>query len=244
MKVVAHRGASQLAPENTLSAFRMAIEAGADAIEFDVQASADGRLVVLHDASLDRTTDGAGAVFETDWSAMERLDAGGWFSPDYVNERIPTVDQVLGLEDVEFELELKGYGRQFLERVLREVREADALARVEFTSGNVLLLAALKRAVPEARIGLFSIRQPSWMTDSVFEHHVVGTASTSGADVAHVHAANLTPQISRRLHALGFEVHANDALSAEDVRRAILAGADRLSVNDVAPARHLLAQQL
>ena len=93
-----------------MSAFRMAIQAGADAIEFDVQASADGRLVVLHDATLDRTTDGAGAVFETNWSVIERLDAGAWFSPQYVTERVPSLDQVLSLDDVELELELKGYG--------------------------------------------------------------------------------------------------------------------------------------
>lgn len=224
-----------------MSAFRMAIQAGADAIEFDVQASADGRLVVLHDATLDRTTDGAGAVFETDWSAIERLDAGAWFSPQFVNERVPRLDQVLSLDNVELELELKGYGVQFLERVIGEVHAADALARVEFTSGNVLLLAALKRLVPVARIGLFSMRQPSWMPDSVFEHHIVGTATSSGADVAHVHAANLTSQISRRLHDLGFEVHANDAVSAEDVRRAIHADADRISVNDIDLARRLIA---
>ena len=224
-----------------MSAFRMAIQAGADAIEFDVQASADGRLVVLHDATLDRTTDGAGAVFETDWSVIERLDAGAWFSPRFVNERVPSLDQVLSLDNVELELELKGYGEQFLERVIGEVHAGDALARVEFTSGNVLLLASLKRLVPVARIGLFSMRQPSWMPDSVFEHHIVGTATTSGADVAHVHAANLTPQISRRLHDLGFQVHANDAVSAEDVRRAIHADADRISVNDVDLARRLIA---
>jgi glycerophosphoryl diester phosphodiesterase len=227
-----------------MSAFRLAIEAGADAIEFDVQASADGRLVVLHDATLDRTTDGAGAVFETDWSAIERLDAGRWFSPDYVNERVPSLGEVLRLKDVELELELKGYGQQFVDGVIGEVYAADALHRVEFTSGNVLLLAALKRAVPAARIGLFSMRQPSWMPHSVFEHHVVGTAATSGADVAHVHAANLTPQISHRLHDSGFQVHANDAVSLEDVGRAILADADRVSVNDVDLARRVLAQQV
>ena len=133
---------------------------------------------------------------------------------------------------------------QFLEGVLREIREADALARVEFTGGNVLLLAALKRAVPTARIGLFSMRQPSWMPDSVFQHHIVGTAATSGADVANVHAANLTSRISERLHDLGFQVHANDAISPEDVERAILADADRLSVDDVDLAQRLIAQQV
>ena len=71
------------------------------------------------------------------------------------------------------------------------------------------------------------------MPDSVFEHHVVGTAATSGAAVAHVHAGGLTPSISQRLHRLGPDVHANDAATAEDVRRAARADADRVSANDV-----------
>ena len=233
MLLVAHRGASAVAPENTMSAFRQAIATGADAVEFDVQASSDGHLVVVHDSTLDRTTDGTGAVFATDGATIARLDAGSWFSIDYSGERVPTLEEVLRLDDVGFELELKGYGAEFLEGVLDAVGAAHALDRVEFTGWNLPLLAMLKRREPAARIGLFSSRQPEWMPDSVFEHHVVGTAATSGADVAHVYAGDLTPSISRGLHRLGFEVHANDAASAEDVRRAMQAGADRVSANDV-----------
>ena len=221
-----------------MSAFRLAIEAGADGIEFDVQATADGQLVVIHDSTLDRTTDATGAVFEADGATVADLDAGSWFSPGFAGERVPTLKDVLSLDLVEFELELKGYGAQFLAGVIREVRDADALDRVEFTGWNLPLLALLKREVPEARTGLFSSRRPSWMPDSVFEHHIVGIAATSGADVAHVYAADLTPAISRRLHRLGLEVHANDAASAEDVWRAVHAEADRISANDVTLAVH------
>lgn len=222
-----------MAPENTMSAFHRAVEAGADAIEFDVQATADGRLVVLHDATLDRTTDSAGAVFETEWVTIAGVDAGSWFSPDHVGERVPTLEAVLSLDHIEFELELKGYGTDFLDRVIHAVRAAGVLDRVEFTGWNLPLLALLKRDIPLARIGLFSSRRPAWMPPSVFEHHVVGTAATSGADVAHVYAGDLTLSISERLHALGLEVHANDAASAEDVRNAVRADADRVSANDV-----------
>lgn len=226
-----------------MAAFRSAIDAGADGIELDVQASADGRLVVIHDATLDRTTDGTGAVFKTEWRAIENLDAGSWFSPDFSCERVPSLEEVLSLGDIELEVELKGYGYGFLERVLDEVRSADAFDRVEFTSGNALLLAALKRSAPIALVGLFSMRQPSWMSEEVFEHHVVGTAATSGADVAHVHAASLTARIGERLHSMGFQVHANDAVSVDDVQRAVAADADRLSVNDVDLATRFLAQR-
>ncbi len=221
-----------MAPENTMSAFRSAIEAGADAIEFDVQATADGRLVVLHDVTLDRTTDATGALFEAEWSTIAAADAGSWFSPDFAGERIPTLEDVLAL-DTELELELKGYGAAFLEQVLRKVRAADALDRVEFTGWNLPLLAMLKRETLTARIGLFSSRRPEWMPDSVFEHHVVGTAATSGFDVAHVYAGDLTPSISQRLHDLGLEVHANDAATADDVQQAVRSDADRVSAHDV-----------
>lgn len=81
---------------------------------------------------------------------------------------------------------------------------------------------------------------PSWMSTSAFEHHVVGTAATSNADVAHVYAAGLTPSISRRLHESGIEVHANDAMNAQHMRGALAAGADRLSTYDVELALHTL----
>lgn len=240
MLLVAHRGASAVSPENTMSAFCLAVEAGADAVELDVQATADGTLVVIHDSTLDRTTDATGAVFETDAATIARADAGIWFSPDFAGERVSTLEEVLGLEDVGLEVELKGYGEDFLAAVVDAVWEAGATDRVEFTGWNLPLLALLKRQEPSARIGLFSSRRPEWMPRSVFEHHVVGTAATAGFDVAHVYAGDLTPGISARLHDLGLEVHANDAASAEDVRRALEAGADRLSANDVDLALEML----
>ncbi|WP_369056141.1 glycerophosphodiester phosphodiesterase [Kineococcus terrestris] len=95
--VVAHRGASATAPENTLAAFESALWAGADLLELDVQLTADGVPVVLHDATLDRTTDGTGAVADTPWHRLERLDAGGWFSPAFAGQRVPSLGRVAQL---------------------------------------------------------------------------------------------------------------------------------------------------
>jgi glycerophosphoryl diester phosphodiesterase len=90
---VAHRGASAHAPENTLAAFRRAVELGADAVEMDVHLTADGHVVVIHDATLDRTTNGTGAVTERSLSDIRSLDAGSWFDPRFAGERIPTLDE-------------------------------------------------------------------------------------------------------------------------------------------------------
>jgi glycerophosphoryl diester phosphodiesterase len=212
-------------------AFRRAIELGADAIEFDVQATSDGHLIVIHDLTLDRTTNGNGPVFTTPLNVVQQLDAGAWQSPTFAGEPVPELTDVLGLDRIEFELELKGYGVAFVDHVLDAVRAAGVLRRVEFTSSNVALLAILKRNEPTAMIGLFSSPQPSWMTDDVFEHHVIGIASTSGADVAHVHAGSITPRIVDRLHDLGMITHANDAADTADIHRALNAGADRVSVD-------------
>jgi len=219
-----------------MSAFRRAIDLGADGIEFDVQATRDGRLVVIHDLSLERTTNGHGPVFAAGLEEVRALDAGSWFSAAYAGERVPMLSEVLALNDIQFELELKGYGESFIEGVLDTVRDAGVLERVEFTGSNVALLLLLKRKEPSATIGMFSTWQPGWMSNEVFEQHVVGVAETSGADVVHVHARCITPRIVERLHRLGSVVHANDAVDATDLRRALVSGADRLSTNDIALA--------
>ncbi len=95
---VAHRGFSGIAPENTLAAFKLAIDQlFVRWIELDVQLSKDGVPVVIHDFTLERTTNGTGRVKDTDWKELKRLDAGGWKSAEYQGERIPTLAQVLDL---------------------------------------------------------------------------------------------------------------------------------------------------
>ena len=166
-----------------MSAFRRAVDLGSDGIEFDVQATRDGHLVVIHDPSLDRTTNGSGPVFATEFDHLRALDAGSWFDAAYGGEQVPTLAEVLALGDVEFELELNGYGESFVDGVIDAVRTADVLGVVEFTGSNTGLLSLLKSKEPAATIGMFSMSQPEWMSDEVYEHHVVGTAETSGADV-------------------------------------------------------------
>ncbi|TMI84999.1 MAG: glycerophosphodiester phosphodiesterase [Bacillati bacterium ANGP1] len=92
---VAHRGASRYAPENTLAAFRLALEHGVPAVECDVRRTQDGHLVVIHDPAVDRTTDGRGAVGSLTLEPLRRLDAGRWFGPEFAGERIPLLEEVL-----------------------------------------------------------------------------------------------------------------------------------------------------
>jgi glycerophosphoryl diester phosphodiesterase len=94
---VAHRGASRYAPENTLAAFRLALEQGTRAVECDARLTEDGQLVVIHDATIDRTTDGSGLVSALSLDAIRGLDAGRWFGAEFAGERVPLLEDVLAL---------------------------------------------------------------------------------------------------------------------------------------------------
>lgn len=95
LEMIAHRGYSAIAPENTLAAFSTAIQKGANSIELDVQLSSDGIFVIIHDSTLDRTTNGTGNVREKTLEQLRALDAGSWFAPQFSSERIPTLQEVL-----------------------------------------------------------------------------------------------------------------------------------------------------
>lgn len=97
IRVIAHRGASAYAPENTLAAFALAARQGARAIECDAKLTRDGQVVLIHDDRLDRTTSGRGAVKKFDLSAIRKLDAGSWFGPRFAGERVATLKEGLAL---------------------------------------------------------------------------------------------------------------------------------------------------
>src|SRR5918911_1481417 len=135
---LAHRGASALAPENTIEAFRLAVEAGAGGLELDVHMTRDGHIVVIHDATVDRTTSGTGAVSEMTLDELRMLDAGHNFSPDggptrpYRGRgvRVPTLGEVLeGFPGVAVNIEIKARTPGIEETVLGVLREANALGR-------------------------------------------------------------------------------------------------------------------
>ena len=120
--VLAHRGYSAKAPENTMAAFELALAVGADGIELDVHMTRDGEIVVIHDDTLDRTTNGKGPVSDQTMAELRELDAGSWFSPEFAGERIPTLKLVLELikdKDVLLNIEIKtGLGFQQLNEEL------------------------------------------------------------------------------------------------------------------------------
>ena len=128
-RIYAHRGASSLAPENTIAAFSKAMEVGARWFEFDVDIIGDGSLIVIHDDTLDRTTTGSGSYYQLGFSDIRRLDAGRWFSDTYRFERIPEAADVLAFahaQQMGANLEIKpcAGGDRLRERLIEALRAA------------------------------------------------------------------------------------------------------------------------
>jgi len=156
---IAHRGASSVAPANTLAAFEKAVELGADGVELDVHLSADGVPVVIHDFTVDATTDGSGRVGEMTLAQLKQLDAGSYFDPAFAGERIPTLEEVLELagERLLLNIELKGTSPcdDGLEQAVAALIEQHGLGdRVLFSSFNPFSLRRVKRIAPHIPTGL------------------------------------------------------------------------------------------
>jgi len=162
---IAHRGASALAPENTMVAFEKAIEQGADAIELDLHMSQDGELVVIHDDTLDRTTDGSGPVHQRSLAELTRLDAGRWFGEGFAGQRIPRLDEVLDrfAGKVPLALEIKA-GSTFFpgieEKVVSALRERAAIDQAAVASFDHYALRRLKEIEPTLRTAALLVGRP------------------------------------------------------------------------------------
>jgi glycerophosphoryl diester phosphodiesterase len=171
-----HRGAAQAAPENTLSSFRAAEEAGADGIELDVHLSQDGVPVVIHDDTLDRTTDGRGAVNRQTLAELRRLDAGRWFAPSFAGERLPTLEEVLAwsAERLRVNIEIKSAGAG---RAVLELLAAYPLARVLVSSFDHGLLETLRQEAEHLPLG--------FLAESRFWRRGLKRAAACGAESFH-----------------------------------------------------------
>lgn len=156
----AHRGASAVCPENTMAAFRKAIEIGATGIETDVQISKDGQLVLIHDEALKRTTGAPGWVKDLTLEELKKLSAGSWFHSDFKDETIPTLDELLTLTkdtDLIVNLELKNGIFQYpnLEaKTIAKIRAYGMTDRVIISSFNHYSLVLCNQLAPDIQTGI------------------------------------------------------------------------------------------
>ena len=238
---IAHRGASAAAPPNTLAAFEAALQLGADGIEFDVRLCVDGVPVVIHDATVDATTDGSGAVGRLTLSELKELDAGSWFDPAFAGERIPALTEVLETLGgrMLLNVELKG-GALLNDRLARAVANAielhDLAGHVLLSSFNPLILRRLQRYAPHLDTGLLT-------TSSAWLKSVIGRAmSPSGLAALHPHHTLVDQGYVRWARQHGYRVHVWTVDDPTEMRRLIRAGVDGIITNVPHVLHDVLAQ--
>ncbi|PYE52395.1 glycerophosphodiester phosphodiesterase [Paenibacillus barcinonensis] len=198
---VAHRGFSSIAPENTMAAFNMAMERPeVQWMELDVQLSRDGVPVVIHDFTLERTTNGKGSVKDTDWAALKLLDAGSWKDNNYTGERIPSLSEVLDrcCGKVRLNIELKTQGQMYPglpAAVIHEIRKRHMQHDVVITSFEPAALVEVKRLAPELQTGLIIDAKPGDLLAVLQQMHCtflsIGYTNVDQALMKQMHSAGI-----------------------------------------------------
>lgn len=227
-KIIAHRGASALAPENTLAAFQLALDQGADGIELDVMLSKEGEMVVIHDDSVDRTTNGAGKVADVTLAELKALDAGQ-------GEAIPTLAEVLDRFGGKFliNVELKNYSSMLdgLPVAVAGLVKADNLAEsILISSFNPFNLPRFHRRAPESRLGLLT--QPGKARS--------GLGRLFRFDALHPYYGDVDADLVQAEHAHGRQVNVWTVDDPEQLQRLAQLGVDAIITNDPLRTREIL----
>jgi glycerophosphoryl diester phosphodiesterase len=229
--IFAHRGASAYAPENTLAAFKLAVEQKAPAIELDAKLSADGQIVVIHDQTVNRTTQGSGKVGKMSLAALRELDAGIRFNPDFKGEKIPTLEEVFETvgKQVYINIELTNYTSTFddlPEKAADMVKRFGLTSSVIFSSFNPIALLRAKRVVPETPIGLLALPGISgaWARSNLgnFIHY----------QALHPELSDATENLVQRIHRRLCRVHVYTINRVEDMRRLFAIKVDGIFTDD------------
>lgn len=199
---VGHRGARGHAPENTMASFALGADLGVDAVETDVHLSKDDEVVLIHDHTVDRTTDGHGFVGEMTLAELKRLDAGGWRDPRFAGERIPTLEELLAWakERVGVAIEIKNgpiYYPGIAGKTIELVRRHGMERQVILIAFDHLVLREAKRIAPEIATGILYV---AGLADPV------AAARAALADSLNPNWSYVTPGLVHDAHAAGLAV--------------------------------------
>jgi glycerophosphoryl diester phosphodiesterase len=232
--VTAHRGSSLAAPENTMSAVRLAIEQGADFAEIDVQETADGEIVLLHDDDLMRIASLNKRISELSFEEVQELDAGSWFSREYAGERIPRLLDIIELArgKIKLNIELKGTQKpsRVTQRVVAMVRQQDFLGQCVITSLDREALREAKKL--EERLEVGQIVSVS-----------VGNITRLDVDFLSVSAKNVNQQLIRAAGRSGKQIHVWTVNKASQMSTMINLGVDNIITDDPPVLVNLLEQR-
>lgn len=227
MLVVAHRGYSSKAPENTMAAFEMALDVGSDGLELDVHLTKDGEVVVIHDHTLERTSNGVGIVEQYTLAELQKLDAGSWFSPEFAGEHLPSLREVCELvkdKDILFNVELKvGLGfEQLNAKVAELLDEYDLHEKTVISSFNHYALVHFKQIRPKTRTGILY----SAALVNPWEY-----AKSIGATALHPSHKGIIPEIVSGAQQSGVMVNVWTVDAPVDIERMKIAKVDSIITN-------------
>lgn len=206
---IAHRGASGdgHAPENTLAAFQKAIEMGVDGVECDVHCTKDGSVVVIHDHTLNRTTDIKGAVEEMTLKEVKKADAGSWFDPRFAGERIPTLRELLKLAKGKAITVIEIKSENIADKVIKEIKDARAESEAVIISFHASALKDAHEIYPRIPRGLLiggrkAIKKPAAVLD------LIQQAAEAAASILDLSSKIITPSLVKESHLRGMGVWA------------------------------------
>lgn len=226
--IIAHRGASKQAPENTMPAFKKALELGAGGIELDVHFSSDGHLMVTHDEIVDRTSNGKGFVKDKTFKELKSMDFGSWFSPEFKNEKIPELEEVLELIsgwDGLLNIEIKN-GPVFYpgieQAVVQKIEKFKITDRIIISSFNHYSLAEVSRLNPEIKTA------PLYMA-GLYEPWEY--AHRLGACAIHPLFYNIVPEVMKGCKMNGIMVNPFTVDQPEYIKAMAAAGVDGIITN-------------
>ena len=215
MILTGHRGAAALEPENTLLSMQKAIDLGVDQIEIDVHLTRDQHLVVIHDTTVDRTTDGQGAVADFTLAEIKQLDAGK-------GERIPTLQEVIDLVRGKVVLQIELKGPDTAEPVVRTVERNNMESEVLLTSFVHERLREARQLNPSLALSALWSQPP----DDACEQ-----AIDMGAEAIHILHPNIDAQLVQKAHAHGLMIRAWNPDTVEEIQRVIDLGVDAVGSN-------------
>jgi len=235
--VVAHRGDSGSYPENTAAAFAAAIRLGVEMVEFDVHLTADGHLVLVHDDTVDRTSNGSGAVSALTLAQIRALDAGGWFAPRFAGQRFATLAEALDMMPAGLRLNVhvkaeEANRHQLVPQVAAELQRRGLLATA-FVASDEASLRVARAAVPGLAICNLSVHPVS---------DYVARSAALGCRILQPGHAVTTPGLVAAAHRLGMEVNPFYADTEDQMRRLIACGVDGILTNYPARLQALLAE--
>lgn len=240
--ILAHRGASAHAPENTLAAFELALAQGAHGVELDAKLSADGVVVVIHDATVDRTTNGKGRVSQLTLAALRELDAGSFFSQEFSGEKIPTLAEVfeaIGNRGY-INVELTNYSTPrdgLADKVCDLVKQFGLEEHILFSSFLPSNLKRTRSLLPNTPRGLLALGGwTGWWARSF-------GFNFGDYQALHPNLRDTTPQQIARVHRLKRYINVYTVNLVEDMRRLINWGVDGIITDEPKLAKELIAEK-